>query len=217
MDPGALAFTAAIALLTGMVFGGMPLVHVLRQDLNAVFRGNERTGTAARGAVWVRSVLVVCQFAFAFVLLIGAGLLTMSFARLLRVDPGFRAENVVTAQVALPRVRYGDDARARNFLIEDQLQQGAIRQGCQPIEIGQTQHFALALLARLQDFSRSIQQHPQLRLWHQFPDQHGDPCRTSIAIPLGVHQEIMIVTVADEQCLLILSKEIGIPLFHKPD
>jgi predicted permease len=118
IDPGALAFTAAIALVTGMVFGGVPLVHVLRRDLNAVFRGNERTGTAARGAVWVRSVLVVCQFAFAFVLLIGAGLLTMSFARLLRVDPGFQPENVVTAQVALPQVRYGDDARARNFLAD---------------------------------------------------------------------------------------------------
>ena len=118
IDPGALAFTAAIALLTGMVFGGVPLVHVLRRDLNAAFRGSERTGTAARGAIWVRSVLVVCQFAFAFVLLIGAGLLTMSFARLLRVDPGFQPENVVTAQVALPRVRYGDDARVRNFFAD---------------------------------------------------------------------------------------------------
>ncbi len=115
VDPGALAFTAAVALLTGMVFGGVPLVHVLRRDLNAVFRGSDRTGTAARGAVWIRSALVVCQFAFAFVLLIGAGLLTMSFARLMRVDPGFQAENVVTAQVSLPKVRYGDDARARNF------------------------------------------------------------------------------------------------------
>jgi predicted permease len=118
IDSGALAFTAAVALLTGMVFGGVPLVHVLRRDLNAVFRGSERTGTAARGAVWVRSTLVVCQFAFAFVLLIGAGLLTMSFARLLRVDPGFQPENVVTAQVALPRVRYADDARARNFFAD---------------------------------------------------------------------------------------------------
>ncbi len=118
IDPGALAFTAAIALITGMVFGGVPLIHVLRRDLNAVFRGSERTGTAARGAVWVRSTLVVCQFAFAFVLLIGAGLLTMSFARLARVDPGFQAEDVVTAQVALPRVRYGDDARARNFFAD---------------------------------------------------------------------------------------------------
>jgi predicted permease len=89
IDSGALAFTAAIALLTGMVFGGVPLVHVLRRDLNAVFRGSERTGTAARGAVWVRSTLVVCQFAFAFVLLIGAGLLTMSF-----VTPSRRARTL---------------------------------------------------------------------------------------------------------------------------
>ena len=118
IDAGALAFTAAVALITGMVFGGVPLVHVLRRDLNAVFRGSERTGTAAHGAVWIRSALVVCQVAFAFVLLIGAGLLTISFARLLRVDPGFQPENVVTAQVALPRVRYGDDSRARNFLAD---------------------------------------------------------------------------------------------------
>jgi predicted permease len=62
--------------------------------------------------------LVVCQFAFAFVLLIGAGLLTMSFARLLRVDPGFDPENVVTAQVAAPRVRYGDDAHTRGFFAD---------------------------------------------------------------------------------------------------
>jgi predicted permease len=52
------------------------------------------------------------------VLLIGAGLLTMSFARLLRVDPGFQPENVVTARIVLPRVRYEDDARARNFLAD---------------------------------------------------------------------------------------------------
>ena len=116
IDSGALTFTAAIALFTGLVFGGVPLFHVLRRDLNAVFRGNERTGTAAHAAVWIRSALVVCQFAFAFVLLIGAGLLTLTFTRLLHVDPGFNPEGVVTAQVNLPRVRYGDDARARNFL-----------------------------------------------------------------------------------------------------
>jgi predicted permease len=118
IDSGGLAFTAALALLTGILFGGVPLVHVLRRDMNAVFRGNERTGTAARGATWIRSALVVCQFAFAFVLLIGAGLLTMSFVRLLRVDPGFLPENVMTAHVTLPRTRYGDDARARNFFAD---------------------------------------------------------------------------------------------------
>ncbi len=116
IDGTALAFTAAIALLAGIAFGSAPLFHVLRRDLNEVFRGGERSGTAGRGAAWVRSALVVCQFALAFILLIGSGLLTMSFARLLKVDPGFRTDNVETAEIALPKVRYSDDARARNFL-----------------------------------------------------------------------------------------------------
>jgi predicted permease len=116
IDGTALAFTAAIALLAGIAFGSAPLFHVLRRDLNEVFRGGERAGTAGRGAAWVRSSLVVCQFALAFILLIGSGLLTMSFARLLKVDAGFQAENVATAQISLPRARYSDDARARNFV-----------------------------------------------------------------------------------------------------
>jgi len=115
IDGGALAFTAAIAFATGLVFGSVPLLHALRSDLNEIFRGNERTGTASRGALWVRSALIVCQFAFAFVLLVGSGLLTMSFARLLKVDPGFRPENVATARISLPRVRYGEP-QVRNFL-----------------------------------------------------------------------------------------------------
>jgi predicted permease len=116
IDATALGFTAAVALLAGIAFGSAPLFHVLRRDLNEVFRGGERSGTAGRGAAWVRSALVVCQFALAFILLIGSGLLTMSFARLLKVDPGFQTDNVATAEIALPRTRYGDDARARNFL-----------------------------------------------------------------------------------------------------
>ncbi len=116
IDGGALIFTAAIAFVTGIIFGSVPLFHVLRADLNEVFRGNERGGTAGHAAVWVRSALVVSQFALAFVLLIGAGLLTMSFSRLLKVNPGFRAENAATARISLPGVRYGNDAGARNFL-----------------------------------------------------------------------------------------------------
>lgn len=118
IDSGVLFFTAAVALVAGIGFGSVPLFHVLRQDLNAVFRGTERAGTAGHGAAWIRSALVACQFALAFVLLVGAALLTLTFVRLLRVDPGFKPENVTTAQIALPRVRYGDDARARSFLTD---------------------------------------------------------------------------------------------------
>lgn len=73
-----------------------------------------RTGTSERR--WTRSALIVSQVSLAFVLLIGSGLLTLSFARLLSVNPGFKAEHVLTAQFSLPDVRYKDDARARNFV-----------------------------------------------------------------------------------------------------
>jgi predicted permease len=116
MDANALIFSAAVAILTGLAFGSVPVYHLFRRDLNAVFRSNERTGTTEKRALWTRSALVVCQVSLAFVLLIGAGLLTLSFVRLLSVNPGFEAHHVQTAQFGLPRSRYADDARARNFI-----------------------------------------------------------------------------------------------------
>ena len=116
MDGTVLAFSAAVAVLTGLVFGSVPVYHLMRRDLNAVFRSTERTGTTEKRALWTRSALVVCQVSLAFVLLIGSGLLTLSFARLLAVDPGFQARNVQTAQFSLPRARYKEDAQVRNFV-----------------------------------------------------------------------------------------------------
>jgi predicted permease len=116
MNPTVLAFSAAIAVLTGLIFGSAPVYHLVRQDLNAVFRSNERTGTTEKRALWTRSALVVCQVSLAFVLLIGAGLLALSFARLLGVNPGFTAQNVQTAAINMPRARYTDDAAAAAFL-----------------------------------------------------------------------------------------------------
>ncbi|HKA01857.1 MAG TPA: ABC transporter permease, partial [Candidatus Solibacter sp.] len=115
MNPTVLLFSAGIAVLTGLIFGSAPVYHLVRQDLNAVFRSNERTGTSEKRALWTRSALVVCQVSLAFVLLIGAGLLTLSFTRLLNVNPGFATENVLSAEFSLPRPRYNDDARVRQF------------------------------------------------------------------------------------------------------
>src|SRR5215468_5878634 len=114
IDGGVLLFTMAVTLLTGLVFGSVPLLSLFKRDLNEVFRGNERAGTAGRHALSLRAALVVIQVSLAFVLLIGSGLLTRSFFRLLTVDPGFRAENVVTAQFSLPSNRYKDAAQQRN-------------------------------------------------------------------------------------------------------
>jgi len=116
IDGTVLAFSAAVAALTGLVFGSVPVYHLVRRDLNAVFRSTERTGTTEKRALWTRSALVVCQVSLAFVLLIGSGLLTLSFARLLAVDPGFQAENVQTAQFSLPRARYKEDSQVRTFV-----------------------------------------------------------------------------------------------------
>jgi predicted permease len=116
IDATALFFSAAVAGLTGLVFGSVPVYHLVRRDLNVIFRQTGRTGTSERGAVWTRSALVVCQVSLAFVLLIGAGLLTLSFARLLNVNTGFQAQNVETAMFALPHSRYPDDAHVRNFV-----------------------------------------------------------------------------------------------------
>lgn len=116
IDGGVLAFSAAIAVLTGLAFGSLPLIHLFRRDLNEVFRQTGRTGTTERGAFWTRSALVVCQVSLAFVLLIASGLLALSFARLLTVDPGFQPQRVLSAQFSLPSSRYKEDARARGFI-----------------------------------------------------------------------------------------------------
>jgi predicted permease len=114
IDGGVLLFTIVMTLLTGLVFGSVPLLSLFKRDLNEVFRGNERMGTAGRHALSLRAALVVTQVSLAFMLLIGSGLLTRSFMRLMIVDPGFRAENVATAQFSLPSSRYRDGAQRRN-------------------------------------------------------------------------------------------------------
>ncbi len=119
MDASVFAFTLAVAVLTGILFGLTPIIHLIRRDLLDVFRQNERTGTVEKRALAARSALVVCQVALAFVLLIGAGLMTVSFLRVTQVDPGFRPANVTAARIGLPRTRYGDDSARRGFL--DQL------------------------------------------------------------------------------------------------
>ena len=83
-----------------------------------VLREEGRSGTSGRGARTLRRALVVAQVAFAFVLLVGAGLLFASFRRVLAVDPGFTADSVMTASISLPRARYTDDAALIRFTHE---------------------------------------------------------------------------------------------------
>lgn len=115
MDGAAVAFTAGLALLLGVTLGVTPLVALRQGSLRQAFREEGRSGTSGRGVRTVRRVLVASQVAFAFMLLIGAGLLVASFGRVLAVDPGFRPAGLLTARLAPPPARYAGGTELRTF------------------------------------------------------------------------------------------------------
>jgi predicted permease len=115
LNPAVLAFTTALALVTGLVFGLVPAIAVTRGNTNTLLKEDTARGSAGRSTGLTRAALVIAETALALVLLVGAGLLVKSFAKLQDVNPGFSAENVLTAQLALPATRYPDDAARRAF------------------------------------------------------------------------------------------------------
>lgn len=105
LDPLVLAFTIGVSLLTGIIFGLLPALQVSRSDLHETLKEGGRSGTGT-GRSRLRSALVVVEMALALVLLVGAGLLLKSFLRVQSVDPGFRPQNLLSMQIALPDTKY---------------------------------------------------------------------------------------------------------------
>ena len=118
LDGVVVAYTLGVSVLIGFVLGLIPVANVLPANLTMVLREEGRSGTSGRGARTLRRTLVVAQVGFAFVLLVGAGLLFASFRQVLAVDPGFHPEGVLTASVGLPRSRYAEDKAAAAFTDE---------------------------------------------------------------------------------------------------
>ena len=115
LNPAVMAFTMSLAVLTGLVFGLVPALTVLRGSMSAVLKDDSARGSASKRTGLTRSALVVVETALALMLLIGAGLLVKSFLRLNDVNPGFSSERVLTAQLSLPATRYPDAAARRAF------------------------------------------------------------------------------------------------------
>ncbi|HKP93878.1 MAG TPA: ABC transporter permease, partial [Chthoniobacterales bacterium] len=99
-------FTAAVSLLTGLLFGLAPAWQVSKSDLNEGLKESGRGGSDTPRRHRMRALLVISEVALSLVLLIGAGLMIRSFSRLLAVDPGFRADHVLTAFVSVPEAKY---------------------------------------------------------------------------------------------------------------
>ncbi|HSL55802.1 MAG TPA: ABC transporter permease [Pyrinomonadaceae bacterium] len=123
-----LLFTLGLSLLSGIVFGLAPALQVSRPNLNDSLKEGTRgtTGTSHR----LRSSLVVFEVALSLMLLVGAGLLTRSFLSLLRTDPGFNPDNVITMNLVLPAAKY-KDRPARAAFYDDLVQRVKTQPGVQ--------------------------------------------------------------------------------------
>jgi predicted permease len=110
LDAPVVGFTVVLIVLVGIGVGLIPVVAMRRANMAQVIREEGRSGTQGRGPRLMRRVLVTSQVAFALILLIGAGVLLASFERVLTIDPGFRADRVLTGTISLPATRYKDSA-----------------------------------------------------------------------------------------------------------
>ena len=113
VDARLLIFTAAISLVTGILFGLGPLFGTWRESAGESLKQNNRTSSGIQTRL--RSGLAVAQIAIAITLLIGAGLLVKSFWVLVHVAPGFRSANIMTARLLIPTARYPDNGKIAAF------------------------------------------------------------------------------------------------------
>ena len=116
VDQTIFAFTFGLALLTGLVFGLAPALQASRNDVRSRLQAEGRGAAGRFGGTRLRRVLVVSELAMAIVLLVCAGLLLRSFAKLQRVDPGFRPLGLTAFTVTLPESRYPRLVDQRQFL-----------------------------------------------------------------------------------------------------
>jgi putative ABC transport system permease protein len=106
LDASVLVFTMLASLATGIIFGLVPAWQASHVDLNSALKSGSRTGSSGEGKGRVRNALIMAEVALALILLISAGLLIQSFARLGKVQPGLRTDRLFTARVALSDVGY---------------------------------------------------------------------------------------------------------------
>ncbi len=115
VDGEVLLFALGLSLLTSLIFGLLPAFQASRGDLQSTLKEGGRGAAGGAGGRRLKSALVVAEVAISVILLVGAGLLLRSLARLTNVDPGFDPRSALTATLELPDSRYGEDADKSRF------------------------------------------------------------------------------------------------------
>jgi putative ABC transport system permease protein len=106
-DWQAFAFTAAVSLATGLLFGLVPAIRAARLDLQEALKEGGRGAASSRRVRRMGNLLVIGEVALALLLLVGAGLIVRSFIRLQLTNPGFAASRLLTVKVNVPDYKYG--------------------------------------------------------------------------------------------------------------
>ncbi|HEV2668207.1 MAG TPA: ABC transporter permease, partial [Blastocatellia bacterium] len=114
IDWPTLTFTFGVSLLAGVLFGALPAMQISRIDLNQTLKEGGK-GSAGAGRRDLSRALVMAEVALAVIVLVGAGLLIRSMNKLLQVDPGFRADHLLSLKIELSRTRYQRDEQVRDF------------------------------------------------------------------------------------------------------
>ena len=114
LDVRVLAFAVAVSLASSVLFGLAPALQISGFDLNEVLKQGGRGSTGPRRKLF-RSLLVVGEVALSLMLLIGSGLMIESFANLRGINPGFRADHVLTMRLQVPETKYGSFTRRTQF------------------------------------------------------------------------------------------------------
>jgi putative ABC transport system permease protein len=125
LDPIVLGFTVVMSLLTGVVFGLSPLLHLRQHVVNSSLKEAGQRSTASAARTLVRRGLVISEVALAVVLVVGAGLLLRSFWNLMNVDAGFNRSRLMTFGLVLPTASYQAPQSVVDFFtrLQSQLSQ----------------------------------------------------------------------------------------------
>ncbi len=115
LDLRVLGFAVGLTVVIGVLIGLIPVYHVLRTNLAEIIQSSSRSASSGRGVRTLSNILIVVQVAVALMLLTGAGLLIHSFAKALKVDPGFNPNGVVTARIVVPVAHRADAESSVKF------------------------------------------------------------------------------------------------------